>query len=73
MTWQRTTGKNAGTYLRSGPYQLYVKRAGARWDWFLDGMFGGDERSERAAQAAADLAVRSMSQTHTGRMAAAAA
>lgn len=79
MAWDRTHGPNVdGAYLRHGVNELYVRprklTAGkpAGWIWYLDGVLMGAGDSEAVAKAAGEAAVRSMSRTHTGRMAAAA-
>lgn len=78
-TWEQTHGKVRGSYLRVGPNELYVRQGvagdaepGTSWAWYVDGILMGGARDERQARAAAELAVRGMSRTHTGRMAAAA-
>lgn len=71
--WDRTHGKRTGAYLRAGSTELYVRRDGDGWAWFVDGILMGVEiGGEEVAQAASEAAVRSMSRTHTGRLAAAA-
>jgi hypothetical protein len=72
--WQRTTSTRRGTYRRFGVNELYVRfNNPAGWSWFLDGMPGGTATSEAAAQAEAEITVRGMASTHTGRLAATAA
>lgn len=72
--WEQTSSSRRGTYRRMGVNELYVRRDEVLcWVWFLDGMLGGEATCEAAAQAEAELAVRSMVSTHTGRLAATAA
>lgn len=68
--WDRTHGKRTGAYMRAGANELYVRRDGDGWAWYLDGILMGMERGEDVAQAASEAAVRAMSRTHTGAMAA---
>lgn len=68
--WDRTHGKEAGAYLRAGASELYVRRDADMWVWYVDGILMGAERGEEVARAASEAAVRAMSRTHTGRMAA---
>lgn len=70
--WQATTSTRRGTYLRVGPNELYVRQDEdpRLWKWFVDGHAGGYKAGEAPARAAAEAAVRGMSRTHTGAMAA---
>ena len=71
-TWDRTFGKQTGAYLRAGAVELYVRREGDGWAWYVDGILMGVERGEEVARAASEAAFRAMSRTHTGRVAASA-
>lgn len=78
-TWDRTHGKGRGAYLRAGVNELYVRQVigpdgvpAGLWAWYLDGILMGAENGEAVAKAASEAAVRAMSRTHTGRMAASA-
>jgi hypothetical protein len=70
--WDRTHGKETGAYLRAGASELYVRRDGDMWVWYVDGILMGAERGEEVARAASEAAVRAMARTHTARVAAAA-
>jgi hypothetical protein len=76
--WERTHGKAIGAYLKAGANELYVRqdlRAGAAqggWIWYVDGILMGAETGEGVAKLASEAAIRAMSRTHTGRLAAAA-
>ena len=72
MPWDRTHGNRAGAYLRAGSIELYVRREDGGWAWFVDGVRMGAADGEAVAKAASEAALRAMSRTHTGRMAAAA-
>jgi hypothetical protein len=74
--WDRTHGVARGAYMAAGPNQLYVREAAGRggvtggWLWYVDGILMGTGDSETVARAASEAAVRAMSRTHTGAMAA---
>lgn len=73
--WSPTHGIVAGAYLRAGVSELYVRRArkgGDGWIWYVDGILMGGATGELVAKAASEAAIRAMSRTHTGRLAAAA-
>jgi hypothetical protein len=70
MAWDVTYGKRSGAYLRAGQSELYVRREGGGWTWFVDGIRMGAADGEAVAKAASEAALRAMSRTHTGRMAA---
>lgn len=75
--WEPTHGVRRGAYLQAGASQLYVREDRTKeglptglWAWYVDGILMGVEKAEPAARAASEAAVRAMSRTHTGRMAA---
>lgn len=75
MVWSHTHGIVSGAYMRAGVSELYVRRArkgASGWIWYVDGILMGAAPAEDVARAASEAAVRAMSRTHTGRVAAAA-
>ncbi len=69
--WQITHGAVIGAYLKVDGVELYVRKDGAKsWLWFVDGVRMGAAHREIVARAAAEAAVRAMSRTHMGAMAA---
>lgn len=77
--WQSTHGKARGGYLRAGANELYVRQVIAadgmpsgRWLLYVDGRLEGQADGEVTARAAAELAVRCVSDAQAAGDAAAA-